>query len=80
MNIKTCCGCPSGKEIIYCGCDCHKEHEESQVVEEGIDYLIWFSDGDEHPYWVSDKEGYELIAFKTLKQAKNWATKHLREE
>lgn len=23
MNIKNCCGCPEGKEIIYCGCDCH---------------------------------------------------------
>jgi hypothetical protein len=23
-----CCGCPEGKEIIYCGCDCHKEKEE----------------------------------------------------
>jgi hypothetical protein len=25
MNIKTCCGCPDGKEIIYCGCECHKQ-------------------------------------------------------
>ena len=20
-----CCGCPAGKELIYCGCACHKE-------------------------------------------------------
>jgi hypothetical protein len=26
MNIKSCCGCEEGKEIIYCGCECHKEH------------------------------------------------------
>ena len=25
MNIKTCCGCPDGKEYIHCGCECHKE-------------------------------------------------------
>lgn len=25
MNIKTCCGCPDGQEIIYCSCECHKK-------------------------------------------------------
>lgn len=29
MNIKTCCGCPDGKEIIFCGCECHKEQVNS---------------------------------------------------
>jgi hypothetical protein len=23
-----CCRCPKGKEIIWCGCDCHKPKEE----------------------------------------------------
>jgi hypothetical protein len=34
MNIKTCCGCPDGKEIIYCGCECHK------LRGNGIDYEL----------------------------------------
>jgi hypothetical protein len=29
MNIKTCCGCPYGQEIIYCGCDCHKKNPQT---------------------------------------------------
>lgn len=25
INLKECCRCPQGKEIIFCGCDCHKK-------------------------------------------------------
>jgi len=25
MKKKLCCKCPVGKEIIFCGCDCHKK-------------------------------------------------------
>ena len=38
MNIKSCCGCPEGKEIIYCGCDCHKEQENSLWEDDKIQF------------------------------------------
>ena len=38
MNIKTCCGCPDGKEYIYCGCDCHKQANAFPCVECGEVY------------------------------------------
>lgn len=25
----TCCRCPEGKELIFCGCECHKEQGNS---------------------------------------------------
>jgi len=36
INIKSCCGCPDGKEIIYCGCECHKECSHKSAKYMGI--------------------------------------------
>ena len=32
---KVCCGCEDGKEIIFCGCDCHdvKEYKGNDGTE-----------------------------------------------
>lgn len=29
LKKKSCCQCPTDKEIIFCGCDCHKEQVNS---------------------------------------------------
>lgn len=36
MNIKTCCGCPEGKEHIFCGCECHKKCEHRITRWDGV--------------------------------------------
>jgi len=45
---------------------------ESYVIEINGEFLIWVTDGDDLPYWISNSEGTEIIAFKTLNQAKNY--------
>lgn len=41
----------------------------SEVVMELKDKLIWHTKGHGLPYWVSDEEGYEELAFRTKEQA-----------
>jgi len=31
-------------------------------------YIIWYSEGDELPYWISCKDGYEIDSFNTAEQ------------
>lgn len=79
MNIKSCCGCPNGKELIHCGCGCHKRQSRmSEVIEEGKDFIIWYSKGDYLPYWVSDLEGTEIVVFETLLEANHFVTTNIR--
>lgn len=47
---------------------------ESYVVEVKGEFLIWCTEGDIHPYWVSDEDGTEIISFETLDEAREHIT------
>jgi hypothetical protein len=64
MNIKVCCGCPSGKEFIHCGCECHKE-EINDAWYEVYAYNGW--------------ESHSIESFDTYEQALLCYQEKLRE-
>jgi hypothetical protein len=81
MNIKSCCGCPDRKELIHCGCKCHKRQDiMSEVIEESKNFIIWYSEGDYLPYWVSGLDGTEIEAFQTLLEARHFVTTDIQKE
>lgn len=45
----------------------------SHVINEIGEYLVWFSNGDAMPYWVSNQEGEEIDAFYTKASAEKYA-------
>ena len=49
-----------------------KAEADSVQIWSGKGYVVWFTEGDNHPYWVSDDEGSELEAFSTEKEAMDW--------
>ena len=50
MNKKSCCKCPSNKEIIYCGCECHKK------IGNGVHYELVLASET----FDDDNEGFEF--------------------
>jgi hypothetical protein len=48
----------------------------SKIVDEGRDFIIWYSEGDYVPYWVSDWNGTEIISFHTLNEAREFVTRN----
>jgi hypothetical protein len=45
---------------------------DSYIIKNDGTFTIWYSKGDEHPYWVSDLDGTEIISFETYEEAVNW--------
>jgi hypothetical protein len=45
--------------------------KESIIIRESDDgkRLLWYSEGMEHPYWISDEDGVELDSFSTKEEA-----------
>lgn len=73
MNIKTCCGCPSGKEHSFCGCECHKtigigkDYElvlASETFDDnngGYEFGINWLDGEGENTFVVDCEWFKTV-------------------
>ena len=40
----------------------------SKIIGEMGDFTLWYSEGDELPYWYSDFEGTEIDSFKTERE------------
>lgn len=67
-NVCTMCGGIRGQ-------DCLCAPKESMQIWSGQGFVVWFSEGDHAPYWVSDSQGYELEAFETEQEAIDYVTK-----
>lgn len=46
--------------------------QDSYIIKNDGIFILWYSKGDAHSYWVSDLDGTEIIAFETYEEAVNW--------